>query len=900
MIDVEFKKKEYTKEMRKMKRTIVILVGVFIVLICFSAYVLRIKGTRNDFTVAHFTQNQYKGGSSGDIWPNKPEEDNSLNVLEPGRIDESHKPPHVEVGHSGGHGGHGGHGYGHISDNVDDRARGPTHQILPNDHKPDSSLDTTSYKPRKPILSVPKTNDQSFKDESSNREDSQESNTVQTDNGTKSGALFNLRSRLEQLAKASGLNVAGMLAKLLDVNGGRKSTIKPTSTPLQGANRPGNIDRNRNLDTKAESANHRSWYMYDRYGKRRKVYLSDNPFRDENKHGYKTNNNLSKDNKDRFRDRYWKDSDSDRGGMDQDGYYRNRGSSRERVNSDRRYDDVQVDNQRFGRRRGHYHRHKPEFDDEYNNVRNQEMQNNFQSHNPPSPDANPFEKSSKMKSIEKSHQENTESDQINDHNMANPVAITTKSNLAELSHLLEKIPGIELKDQSKEDNGPLYITKNMIKKRIKHLLEQQKFAKQDDTSLIQSISLLQATLDSIEWELNKNNHNRKKVDVTDKAGNISTSFQTKQSKHREVTSTSATTSLDSTPTSNTLNKDRESTSPTKETITQHVSETTAAKPGYSTTQASSKIKAVKTHASSNDISGDDINLKDWYGKNRIIVKILRQLKEDPTKVDVYDLSKHFRSAVECVALRTVSPHAVICINNPRLDKPLSQSLKIVGLWENTEVEMFKRVLKSNSSYQVIDLGATLGVFSITAASMGRSVVAVEPLPLNIAPFHKSVAFNSFPRDKITLVTNAVTDYRGIAELIYRPYGNLADVRTSSLSLRDLSEYSDNVHDLVRTVTLDDLRSVVPFRSAVMKIDIQGDEYVIFKRAKKFFNDLDISYIFMHWIPTENLSGTKYIADFLTERGYKAKTTLDDDYLAEDELLLIHDIIIWIKQRGNPG
>ena len=55
---------------------------------------------------------------------------------------------------------------------------------------------------------------------------------------------------------------------------------------------------------------------------------------------------------------------------------------------------------------------------------------------------------------------------------------------------------------------------------------------------------------------------------------------------------------------------------------------------------------------------------------------------------------------------------------------------------------------------ITDLGSNIGMFSVTVASMGRKVVAVDASIQNLAYIHKSVSLNG-NRENVVLINNAV-------------------------------------------------------------------------------------------------------------------------------------------------
>ena len=61
------------------------------------------------------------------------------------------------------------------------------------------------------------------------------------------------------------------------------------------------------------------------------------------------------------------------------------------------------------------------------------------------------------------------------------------------------------------------------------------------------------------------------------------------------------------------------------------------------------------------------------------------------------------------------------------------------------------------------------------------------------------------------------------------------------------ESADEHNETINTVMLDDLVPFIPFKKAVMKIDIEGHEHKALSKAEELFNKVEISFIFMEWM-----------------------------------------------------
>ncbi|ESP05591.1 hypothetical protein LOTGIDRAFT_228109 [Lottia gigantea] len=265
---------------------------------------------------------------------------------------------------------------------------------------------------------------------------------------------------------------------------------------------------------------------------------------------------------------------------------------------------------------------------------------------------------------------------------------------------------------------------------------------------------------------------------------------------------------------------------------------------------------------------------------------------------VYDLSEEADLTFDCVKLKLLNNDTKICVNDPKIDKPISASLVEKGTWESQNLQEFQRALVACPQCGVLDLGSNLGVYSLTAAHYGRQVLAVEPLLENIRPFHKSVQINDF-NEQIVLLRNAVSDRHGYMEVKYPvPPNNLGAVYAEHVDYK--MAMKDNIGtNIVRAITLEDLKFVVDFKSVILKIDLQGMEHSVFKNSMGFFDQRDVPYIFMHWQYDEYKQATLETADFLVRKGYQPKITINGNSVGVSALTRDQHLLIWVKQYAQP-
>ena len=126
----------------------------------------------------------------------------------------------------------------------------------------------------------------------------------------------------------------------------------------------------------------------------------------------------------------------------------------------------------------------------------------------------------------------------------------------------------------------------------------------------------------------------------------------------------------------------------------------------------------------------------------------------------------------------------------------------------------QKVLTLYRNSTVIDIGAHIGYYSLLAAAMGHSAVAIEPLNTNSDLLQMSAHLNNFSQD-VTLLKNAVYDRRTYATLTSNK-DNQGGVWIKSTNSKYTSETSTNY---VATITIDDVIPYVKQNSVIIKIDI---------------------------------------------------------------------------------
>ena len=90
----------------------------------------------------------------------------------------------------------------------------------------------------------------------------------------------------------------------------------------------------------------------------------------------------------------------------------------------------------------------------------------------------------------------------------------------------------------------------------------------------------------------------------------------------------------------------------------------------------------------------------------------------------------------------------------------------------------------------------------------------------------------------------------IPQLTEDNQGGTQIVETDAIDI----ESADQHNETIDTVLLDDLVPFIPFKKAVMKIDIEGHEHKALSKAEELFNKVKIPYIYMEWTFLKSFKG----------------------------------------------
>jgi FkbM family methyltransferase len=156
-----------------------------------------------------------------------------------------------------------------------------------------------------------------------------------------------------------------------------------------------------------------------------------------------------------------------------------------------------------------------------------------------------------------------------------------------------------------------------------------------------------------------------------------------------------------------------------------------------------------------------------------------------------------------------------------------------GAWAEFETVLWLReVVKPGMT--VFDIGANVGQMTLEIATLvgpAGKVIAIEPGPGNVEVLRRHIAGNGF-QDRVTIIDAACSMVSG-EEVEFRIYG---ETETEVGSGHQITSLRDSGHSLpsrtiaVKTVTIDEVCREQGLSPQVIKIDVEGSEWLVLQGA----------------------------------------------------------------------
>jgi len=165
----------------------------------------------------------------------------------------------------------------------------------------------------------------------------------------------------------------------------------------------------------------------------------------------------------------------------------------------------------------------------------------------------------------------------------------------------------------------------------------------------------------------------------------------------------------------------------------------------------------------------------------------------------------------------------------------------------------------------VDIGANVGMYSLFAASLNENLyaIAVEPVPNNIDVLRQNIQLNDL-QNRIIVEVDPLSDVEGQAFLVNN------DLRPGSSGAQLVeSESIDSVE--MRAVTGDSIITKYSITDAVLKIDIDGNEFKVLVGFKESLRNGFIRSILVECTG----SNIESIKTFLEEQGFEEDLSFEN-------------------------
>ncbi|KAH3721122.1 hypothetical protein DPMN_064039 [Dreissena polymorpha] len=265
-------------------------------------------------------------------------------------------------------------------------------------------------------------------------------------------------------------------------------------------------------------------------------------------------------------------------------------------------------------------------------------------------------------------------------------------------------------------------------------------------------------------------------------------------------------------------------------------------------------------------------------------------------VRVFDTSVDYSSAKQihkCVALRIPSvKNTPICVYDPAIDIHVSRTIIANGNWEVGNIQKVLSILQNDPRLVFLDLGCNVGVYTLAVAKFGRLVTALDANRKNLEMLTTSLQKGNIT-GMVMLIWNALSDK---AETVgfkedNRNIGGLQMVSGVS-NTTVLGDSNSSV-----AILLDDLVPLFRNKSVFIKMDIETYELKAMMGGKKFFEQVDVKYLFMEWFHHKNSEVGSKIIQFMTEKKYTPYNPLTSEPLKIRNRMSWSVDIIWIKNTN---
>ena len=164
--------------------------------------------------------------------------------------------------------------------------------------------------------------------------------------------------------------------------------------------------------------------------------------------------------------------------------------------------------------------------------------------------------------------------------------------------------------------------------------------------------------------------------------------------------------------------------------------------------------------------------------------------------------------------------------------------------------LFNEIFPKYPKAAFVDIGANIGVYTVSAAALGRRVFAFEPMEDTFKAFSHSVLINDVS-DSVFAFNYALED----KETCYKPEFLTGNPGATKIIKSNCSKINDSF--VIKAGKLDQLLTLfeeLQIKQAIIKMDVEGSEANVVAGGRKFLEQIDIPYIQMEMEHTRKFLG----------------------------------------------
>ncbi|MGC1708711.1 MAG: FkbM family methyltransferase [Nitrosotalea sp.] len=230
--------------------------------------------------------------------------------------------------------------------------------------------------------------------------------------------------------------------------------------------------------------------------------------------------------------------------------------------------------------------------------------------------------------------------------------------------------------------------------------------------------------------------------------------------------------------------------------------------------------------------------------------------------DEYKILKH----MEKVGRGPIKTNGITMYLNPK-DKAVSYYLSRDGMWEPFETELMKKFFNKTTNF--IDIGAHIGYYALICASVANqgSVLSFEPEEENYKILKENITLNNF--ENVIALDYAISNKNDTIDLYLSNEGNTGDNRFFPNDFREITEKRKQIK--VKCITLDSYLLQHKIEPDVIKMDIQGSEFLALQGMEKTIKSSNKLVLFTEFWPhgiIHNKGSPEEFLNTLSDNGFE--------------------------------